>query len=77
MVHRSARRHGLGRALMHAIEAEARSARRTLLVLDTRSGDAAESHNRVLGYTEAGHIPAYVREPDGSHNSTTIFYKHF
>ncbi|MGZ3582672.1 MAG: N-acetyltransferase family protein [Ktedonobacterales bacterium] len=76
MVRRSARRQGLGRALMHAVEAEARAAHRTLLVLDTRTGDSAESLYRALGYTEAGRIPAYVREPDGSLSSTTIFYKH-
>lgn len=76
MVHISARRRGLGRALMHAIESRARAVHRTLLVLDTRTGDSAEPLYRALGYTEAGHIPAYVREPDGTLNATTLFYKH-
>lgn len=76
MVHTAARHHGLGRALMHAVEDQARAAHRTLLVLDTRTGDSAESLYRALGYTEAGSIPAYVREPDGTPNATTIFYKH-
>ncbi len=76
MVHRAARRQGLARSLMHAIEAQARTAHRTVVVLDTRTGDPAESLYRALGYSEAGSIPAYVSESDGSLNPTTIFYKH-
>src|SRR5262245_40828981 len=42
LVHRRARRKGLGRALMKAVEAQSVALGRTLLVLDTRKGDAAE-----------------------------------
>lgn len=76
IVHRTARRQGLARSLMHAIEAQAHAAHRTVLVLDTRTGDLAESLYRALGYSEAGRIPAYVSEPDGSLSPTTLFYKH-
>src|SRR5262245_12758163 len=41
IVHRDARRNGVGRALMRAIEDSAREAGRQLLVLDTRVGDTA------------------------------------
>src|SRR5262245_34659087 len=41
LVHRSARRQGIGRTLMHAVEAVARAHGRTLLVLDTQEGSAA------------------------------------
>ena len=42
LVHPVARRHGIGRALMIALEEIARSERRTLLTLDTVSGSNAE-----------------------------------
>ena len=42
LVHRSARRRGIARALMAALEEMARDAKRTLLVLDTVTGCAAE-----------------------------------
>lgn len=42
MVHRQARRQGIGQQLMRALEAEARQRGRTTLVLDTRHGDPAE-----------------------------------
>ena len=40
LVHRRARRQGLGAALMRAAEATARECGKTLLVLDTASADA-------------------------------------
>lgn len=61
---------------MHTIEAQARTAHRTVLVLDTHTDDPAESLYRALGYSEPGRIPAYVSEPGGSLNPTTLFYKH-
>ena len=75
MVHSSFRRAGFARALMRAVEDEARRRHRTLLVLDTRRGDAAESLYRKLGYCQAGTIPAYARCSAGSLDSTVIFYK--
>ncbi|HSJ14489.1 MAG TPA: GNAT family N-acetyltransferase [Longimicrobiales bacterium] len=68
------RRRGVGGALMRSIEAEARRAGRTLLVLDTRAGDAANHLYRKTGWTELGRIPGYVREPTGEH-ATVVYYR--
>jgi ribosomal protein S18 acetylase RimI-like enzyme len=75
LVHRRARRQGLGAMLMEEIERRARSAGFTLLVLDTKRGDAAESLYRRAGWTEVGVIPRYALNPDGSLCDTVIFYK--
>ena len=75
LVHRRARRQGLGGMLMREIEDRARSAGFTLLTLDTKRGDAAESLYRRSGWTEVGVIPRYALDPDGSFCDTVIFYK--
>lgn len=75
LVHRRARRLGLGRQLMLRLEEEARARNRTLLVLDTTSGDAAEALYRSLGWVEAGKIPGYALKPHGELSSTTVFYR--
>lgn len=49
---------------------------RTLLVLDTRSGDPSESLYTLLGYTTAGVIPGYARSASGQLDATTIMYQH-
>ena len=60
LVHPRYRRHGVGRALMTAIEPYAKAAGRTLLTLDT-AGDAAERLYESLGYIIGGRIPGYAR----------------
>lgn len=75
MVHTTARRMGIGAALMKAAEDEARSMGRSLLVLDTRKGDASEALYRKLGYMEAGEIPRYARSASGELHTTVFFYK--
>jgi acetyltransferase len=74
-VQRSAWRQGLGRALMARVEAGARSRSRSLLVLDTRLGDAAEQLYAGLGYQRAGQIPGYARSADGRLDATVIMYR--
>lgn len=74
LVHRRARRRGLGAALMRAVEDAARAAGKTLLVLDTASGDAERLYER-LGWTRVGPVPGYALLPDGRPCDTTIFYK--
>lgn len=74
LVHRRARRRGLAAALMRALEAEARALGRTLLVLDTKRGDAAEALYRKLGWTEVGVIPDFAITPEG-YCDTVYFYK--
>lgn len=75
VVHRSARRRGVGRDLMRAIEDVARRERRTLLVLDTISESDAVHFYRAIGWTEAGSIPRYAAMPDGRLAQTTFFYR--
>jgi len=75
MVHRAARRHGVGRALMLAVEAEARRRGRTTLVLDTRQGDPSEALYRGLGWSFVGAIPRYARSADGRLEATAVYYR--
>ncbi|MBI5962539.1 MAG: GNAT family N-acetyltransferase [Chloroflexi bacterium] len=75
MVHTSQRGQGIGRALMNAIEAEAKLAGRTTLILDTREGDPSERLYSRLGYTRAGTIPEYAHSADGSLHTTVFMYK--
>lgn len=75
LVHPALRRHGIGRALMAALEEEARRAGRRLLTLDTKTGDAAEALYRGLGWTEAGRIPGFALDAAGQAWPTTIFWK--
>jgi GNAT superfamily N-acetyltransferase len=74
LVHRRARRQGLGGALMRAAESAARRAGKTLLVLDTAS-DAAERLYARAGWVECGRIPGYALLPTGEPCATTYFYK--
>lgn len=75
LVHRSARRQGVAEQLMRKIEELARERGRTLLVLDTRQGDAAESLYQKLGYTIAGVIPGYARSANGALDASVFYYK--
>ncbi|MGN5288209.1 N-acetyltransferase family protein [Aeromonas sp. 11P] len=75
MVLQTARGKGVGRALMQAMEQGAHASGRSLLVLDTRAGDVASHLYRQLGYLEAGQIPRFARNADGTLAATVIFYK--
>ena len=75
LVHRRARRRGLGAALMTAAEAMALDCGRTLLVLDAVTGDAGERLYTRLGWTRLGVIPRYALMPDGQFCSTTYFFR--
>ena len=75
LVHRRARRQGLARQLMLRLEDEARARRRTLLVLDTVSGGAAEQLYRSLGWIEVGRVPGFALSPYGAMDDTTFFYR--
>jgi acetyltransferase len=68
------RRRGIGRLLMEALEPLARERGRSLLVLDTRLGDTAEQLYRKLHYREAGIIPSYARNAEGTLDATIILY---
>jgi len=75
LVLRSARRQGIARALLVALEDVARAAGRRLLVLDTRRGDAAETLYHAHGYTELGVIPRATQRADGTLEDTVFFYR--
>jgi GNAT superfamily N-acetyltransferase len=76
LVHPEARRQGIARALMLALEDIARAEGRTLLTLDTRTGDRAEPLYLSLGYVRVGVIPGYARAPQSPDlEATTIMYK--
>jgi GNAT superfamily N-acetyltransferase len=75
LVHRRARRRGLGAALMRAAEDTARDCGKTLLVLDAvTGGDGARLYER-LGWTRLGDIPGYALFPQGGLCSTTFYYR--
>ena len=74
LVHRRARRRGIGAALMRAAEDIARQCRKSLLVLDTSSGDAERLYAR-LGWTLVGIIPGYALWPEGGLSSTSFYYR--
>ena len=75
LVHSKFRRRGIAQALMLDIEAAARSAGRTLLVLDTEQGSAAESLYEKSGYVRSGVIPNYALDASGLLITTVVFYK--
>ena len=74
LVHRRARRRGVGGALLAAAERSALDAGKTLLVLDTASDDAERLYARQ-GWQHCGRIPDYALLPDGTPCATTFFYK--
>jgi GNAT superfamily N-acetyltransferase len=75
LVHRRARRGGVGAQLLRAAEAAARTCGRTLLVLDTVTGGDAERLYAREGWQRVGPIPDYALLPQGGLVSTTVFYK--
>jgi ribosomal protein S18 acetylase RimI-like enzyme len=75
MVHSAARRQGLGRALMLALEEEARRHGRTTLVLDTREGDPSERLYRSLGWRLTGVVPRYARSAGGALDGSAFYWK--
>ncbi|WP_045392850.1 GNAT family N-acetyltransferase [Falsirhodobacter sp. alg1] len=77
IVHPSARRLGLGAALMQKALAAARQAGKTLVTLDTRTGDVSELLYRKVGFHKAGVIPDFAFDPDGkARHATTYMYRH-
>lgn len=76
LVHPDFRRRGLARQLMARIEGEALALGRSLLTLDTRTGDNAEPLYASLGYQTTGIIPFYCLDPfENKLDSTTVMYK--
>jgi GNAT superfamily N-acetyltransferase len=74
LVHRRARRRGVGAALLREAERLAYTLGKSLLVLDTASGDAERLYARQ-GWQYCGEIPDYALWPGGGPCATKIFYK--
>ena len=76
LVHPDARRRGIARSLMVALEPLALTGGWTLLTLDTWTGQAGEQLYRSLGYTVVGAIPRYARGSTTPElEPSTIMYK--
>jgi GNAT superfamily N-acetyltransferase len=75
LVHRRARRRGVGACLLQAVDAVARAEGRTVLVLDTVTGGDAERLYERAGWRRVGEVPGYALFPDGRPCGTTFFYK--
>jgi GNAT superfamily N-acetyltransferase len=75
LVHRSARGHGVGAALMAQAEEEARRRGRWLLVLDTVPGENGHRLYLRAGWTQTGLVPNYALFPDGRLCDTAIMWK--
>lgn len=76
LVHRSARRAGVGQRLLAALDAVAKQEGKTVLVLDTVTGGDAERLYERAGWQRAGVVPKFALMPDGGFCATTFFYKH-
>jgi GNAT superfamily N-acetyltransferase len=76
LVHRSARRQGIGQHLLAALDRAALAAGKTVLVLDTVTGGDAERLYARAGWQRVGDVPGYALMPTGEVCSTTYFYKH-
>lgn len=74
LVHRRARRRGIGAAVLNAAEDVARELGKTLLVLDTASQDAERLYERG-GWVKVGVIPDYALMPDGAFCDTIVYYR--
>ena len=75
LVHRRARRLGLGEALMQAAEATALECGKTLLMLDTTVGMDAERLYTRLGWQRFGEVPGHALLAHGGLSDTAFFYR--
>lgn len=75
LVHPAYRRRGLAQRLLTELDKLALFLGKTLLVLDTATGDVAEGVYPKFGYQRLGVIPGFARFPDGRLGATTVFYK--
>lgn len=75
MTHPNYRRNGIARSLMQKAEERALQEGRSLLVLDTREGDASNLLYTSMGYIQAGRIPSYAISANGALHATIFYYK--
>ena len=58
--------------LLDAVDEEALARGRTLLLLDTETGSAAESLYRARGWQPYGFVPGHALRPDATMGDTTF-----
>jgi GNAT superfamily N-acetyltransferase len=75
LVHRRARRRGLGAALLRGAEGVALACGRTLLVLDAVTGGEGARLYERLGWQRVGDVPNYALMPHGGYCGTTFYYR--
>lgn len=75
LVHRRARRTGIGRKLVGELEHAALRHHRGLIYLDAQARSPAESFWRGLNYRILGELPDYACSPDGYYRPAVIYYK--
>ena len=77
LVHPQFRRKGIAKSLMTVLEEKARAMGRSLITLDTRTGDKAEPLYTALGYRTVGIIPNFCRDTEDASrlDPTTIMYR--
>ena len=76
IVHPSARRLGIGRTLMNHAIRYAEKIGKTLVTLDTRTGDVAEPLYASVGFEVAGVIPDFAWDPNGrARHATTYMFR--
>jgi GNAT superfamily N-acetyltransferase len=74
LVHRRARRPGLGARRLAAAERTARDHGKTLLVLDTASAEAERLYS-CAGWQRCGVVPGYALLPHGGLCATTFLFR--
>lgn len=75
LVHRRARRQGIGKQLITAMENAATTHHRGLLCLDVQASTSAEAFYRAQGYRCLGELPDYICSSDGYYHPAVIYYK--
>jgi GNAT superfamily N-acetyltransferase len=75
LVHRRARRCGVGAELLRAAEAVAVECGKTLLVLDSVTGESGARLYERHGWVRVGDIPGYALLPRGGLCSTSVYYR--
>jgi len=67
---------GIARALLAAVEREALSRERTLLVADVETDSPAHRALLRLGWLEAGTVPGHAMSPGGGLRASTRVFRH-
>lgn len=75
LVHRRARRTGVGKRLIAELERVACARQRGLLSLEVLAGSAGEAFYRSQGYRCLGEVPDFLCSADGYYHPAAIYFK--